>query len=162
MISLRFSPRSWYGYPVREFIQGPGETLFIPGNTAHSIMNIEDNISITENYFLIDSLDDWVHGMMTGYKLMDEDSDGKDEERFWKSMYFKQLEKGDRDSARAMISQIESMSTDNLELCEDDSDESDAEIVNITDTGDDNQNDVHKIAGDMFDLIVSSAKSWIS
>ena len=44
---------------IKEFIQGPGETIYMPGNLAHAIMNIEENISVTENYFLEDSLEDW-------------------------------------------------------------------------------------------------------
>ena len=49
---------------MTEFIQHPGETIYMPGNVAHAIMNIDDNVSVTENYFLVDSLDDWIHGMM--------------------------------------------------------------------------------------------------
>ena len=91
----------------------------MPGNLAHAILNIEENISVTENYFLIDSLEDWVHGMMAGDKLMDDESNGKDEERFWKAMYFKHLETEDRNAVRAMMDQMEQMATDNTALCED-------------------------------------------
>ena len=101
--------RKWYGYSVREFIQGPGETIYMPGNLAHAIMNIDENVSITENYFLSDCLDDWVHGMMTGEMLFDDESNGSDELKFWKQMYFKHLLKEDRKEVRAMRDQIEVM-----------------------------------------------------
>ena len=85
---MYYNPRKWYGSTVTEFVQGPGETLYLPGNLAHAVMNIEESISVTENYFLVDSLDDWVHGMMTGDKLLDDDSNGLEEEKFWREMYY--------------------------------------------------------------------------
>ena len=32
------------------------------GHLAHAVMNIDENLSVTENLFLPDSLEDWVHG----------------------------------------------------------------------------------------------------
>ena len=77
----------------------------MPSNMAHAIMNVEDNMSVTENYFLVDSLEDYIHGVMAGDILIEEDSSC--EEMFWKSLYFKQLDKEDREAARAMVSQVE-------------------------------------------------------
>ena len=77
----------------------------MPSNMAHAIMNVEDNMSVTENYFLVDSLEDYIHGVMAGDILIEEDS--ACEEMFWKSLYFKQLDKEDREAARAMVSQVE-------------------------------------------------------
>ena len=31
-------------------------------SVAHAVMNIDENLSVTENLFLPDSLEDWVHG----------------------------------------------------------------------------------------------------
>ena len=103
---------------MTEFLQGPGETIYMPGNLAHAIMNIDDNISVTENYFLVDSLDDWVHGMMTGEKLLDDDSDGQEEEKFWREMYYRGLDKDDRAEIRAMRDQVEYMVNQDLNACE--------------------------------------------
>ena len=36
--------------------------LFNAGSVGHAVMNLEDNISVTENYFLVDSLDDYIQG----------------------------------------------------------------------------------------------------
>ena len=36
--------------------------FFIAGSVGHAVMNLEDNISVTENYFLVDSLDDYIQG----------------------------------------------------------------------------------------------------
>ena len=76
MIKLFY--RKFYGSKVKEFVQGPGETIYMPvgstfppfslfrlffqGHLAHAVMNIDENLSVTENLFLTDSLEDWVHG----------------------------------------------------------------------------------------------------
>ena len=148
--------RSWYGHPVQEFIQGPGDTLYIPSNRAHAILNIEENISVTENYFLEDSLEDWVHGMMTGDTLIEDDSDGGEEERFWKAMYFKLLEKDERNIVQEMIRQVELMASENTELCEDG--EEDSEDMD-DDKSDGNDIDVQRLADNMFDLILSAIQT---
>ena len=113
---------------VREFIQGPGETLYMPGNLAHSIMNIDENVSVTENYFLHDSLMDWIHGLMIGDTLLDEDSNGTDETKFWKAMYFRYLKRGDREELRAMINQVEDMINRDGEKCIEKEEEEDEEV----------------------------------
>ena len=107
--------KKWYGNTVRELIQSPGETLYMPANMAHAIMNVEDNMSVTENYFLIDGLEDYIHGVMAGDIVIERDS--LCEEIFWKSLYFKQLGRADRQVARAMMGQVESMLNREPELC---------------------------------------------
>lgn len=122
--------RKWYGSTVTEFIQGPGETIYMPGNLAHAIMNIDENVSVTENYFLVDSLDDWVHGMMTGENLIDDESDGLEEEIFWRAMYFRHLGREDREVIRAMRDQVEYMVNYDGSACEE-SDSDDEEEDNV-------------------------------
>ena len=102
---------------MTEFVQGPGETLYLPGNLGHAVMNIEDNISVTENYFLVDSLDDWIHGMMMGEKLIADYSDELEEEIFWKEMYYRGLGRDDRAEIRAMMDQVEYMANKNNNSC---------------------------------------------
>ena len=99
----------------------------MPGNLAHAVINIDDTISVTENYFLVDSLEDWVHGIMTGKELLNgyESRPGV-EERFWKSMYFKQLNKHERTTVRTMMSQVQEVMDNNDNSCgemEEDDDE---------------------------------------
>ena len=72
---------------------------------AHAILNIEDNVSVTENYFLINSLDDMIHGMMMGENVLDLKPHQR--QRLWKCLYFKLLKKKDRVLARYIIDQIE-------------------------------------------------------
>ena len=90
----------------------------MPGNLAHAIMNIDENVSVTENYFLVDSLDDWVHGMMTGANLIDDESTGLEEEIFWRAMYFKHLGREDREEIRAMRDQVEHMVNNDGSACD--------------------------------------------
>merc|ERR1719158_2559075 len=54
--------RKFYGNKLKEFLQGPGETIYMPGHLAHAVMNIDENLSVTENLFLPDSLEDCEHG----------------------------------------------------------------------------------------------------
>ena len=92
-----------------------GETLFLPPRMAHAILNIEDNVSVTENYFLINSLEDLIHGVMMGEDALDPDN--KTNEKLWKSLYYKLMTKDDRKSSRSMVEQIELMIENNPDYC---------------------------------------------
>ena len=111
LIKKNLCIRKFYGSSVKEAIQGPGETIYIPGNVAHAVMNIDENAALTENYFLVDSLEDWIHGMMIGGEnLIDTDIEKqKEEELFWKAMYYRHLNKDDRKLVRTMRDQVEKM-----------------------------------------------------
>ena len=90
----------------------------MPGSLAHAVFNIDDNLSVTENYLLVDSIDDLVHGIMIGEEAIGKDYNKKDEERIWKSLYYQTLEQGDREALRAIRDQVEMMVKTKGDLCE--------------------------------------------
>ena len=51
---------------VREVVLGPGETLYLPTSIPHAVANLEDNISITENYLAIEGVQELVHAILAG------------------------------------------------------------------------------------------------
>ena len=48
--------KKFYGTPLWEGVQGPEEVIFLPSGLPHTILNLEDNVAITENYLLADGL----------------------------------------------------------------------------------------------------------
>ena len=106
--------RTWYGRSLITFLQRPGDTLYLPPRIAHAILNIEENISVTENYFLVDSLEDIIHGLMMGESVMQGHSH---ERRLWLSLYNSLLDRADREVARNILSQVEAFIDHNPGLC---------------------------------------------
>jgi histone arginine demethylase JMJD6 len=66
-------PRLKRDYPtldVYQFIQGPGDTVFIPGGWWHAVLNLEDSIAITQNYCSKQNFDKVWKETRTGRKKM--------------------------------------------------------------------------------------------
>jgi len=115
--------RSWYGKKPIEFIQKPGDTLYLPRTTPHSVLNLEDNISITENILTLDAVEEYltrtlVDNMGLGYA---------DEPQLYSQLYYRILDKDGRRRVRDIISQVETMIEKYPEYCpyEEDEDEYD-------------------------------------
>ena len=106
--------RTWYGRSVSQFLQRPGDTLYLPPRMAHAILNLEENISVTENYFLADSLEELIHGLMMGESVM---SGEHHEERLWRWLYYNLLDREERAVARNIIDQVQAGLELNPELC---------------------------------------------
>ena len=60
-----------------------GETLYLPPRIAHAILNLEDNVSVTENLLLETNLEDLVHGLVMGDSVLEPGN--RDNERIWRS-----------------------------------------------------------------------------
>ena len=57
-----------------EFIQNPGETLYLPSKTAHAVLNLDETIAVTENMLGVDALKDLpLHLMNNGLLLPEEE-----------------------------------------------------------------------------------------
>ena len=106
--------RRWYGRSLLTFIQRPGDTLYLPPRISHAILNLEENISVTENYFLVDSLEEIIHGLMMGESVM---SGHTHERRLWLNLYNNLLDRKDREVARSLMDQVQEGLNLNPELC---------------------------------------------
>ena len=45
-----------YGQTLVEAVQGPGEVIFLPHGLTHSVLNLHDNVALTENFLSISSI----------------------------------------------------------------------------------------------------------
>ena len=90
----------------------------MPGSLAHGVFNIDNNLSVTENFLLVDSIDDLVHGVMIGEEAIGGDYNSRDEERLWRSLYYKTLHHKDRRALKAMRDQVERMVNSSGGICE--------------------------------------------
>ena len=46
----------FYGKTFWEGVQGPNEVIYLPNGLLHTVLNLEDNVAITENYLFVDAL----------------------------------------------------------------------------------------------------------
>ena len=54
-----------YGQKLIEFVQGPGEVIFLPRGLTHAVLNIRDNVAYTENILYVHDLP----GKINNYKM---------------------------------------------------------------------------------------------
>ena len=45
-----------YGQTLIEFVQGPGEVIFLPHGLTHAVLNVHDNVAYTENFLYVSAL----------------------------------------------------------------------------------------------------------
>ena len=61
---------------MTEFIQNPGDTLYLPPNTAHAVLSLGENISITQNILGSGALKDLPLHLMRGGTALPAESTG--------------------------------------------------------------------------------------
>lgn len=44
---------TWFGKKVIETVQGPGEVIYMPHDMGHAVLNIDENVSVTENFLQV-------------------------------------------------------------------------------------------------------------
>ena len=106
---------SFYGQAVREVNLGPRETLYLPSGFPHAVFNLEDNVSVTENYLASEGVTDVLAGILAG----DDAGLGlsKGEERLWRSLYHGQLDAKGRQTAREVVNRLQLQLDLRPELC---------------------------------------------
>ena len=46
----------FYGKPLWEGIQARNEVIYLPHDMIHTVLNLEDNVAITENFLFVDAI----------------------------------------------------------------------------------------------------------
>ena len=59
-----------YGQTLVEFVQGPGEVVFLPQQLTHCVLNLQDNVAYTENYLYIGALPGKLRTCFIGFDLI--------------------------------------------------------------------------------------------
>merc|ERR1740128_1504909 len=55
--------KKFYGKRVVQFVQQPGDVLYLPNGMPHTIFNVDDNVALTENYLFDDGVTTLVRSM---------------------------------------------------------------------------------------------------
>ena len=50
-----------YGRRVMQFVQRPGEAVFLPSGMPHAVLNLRDSVAVTRNHLFVDALDSELH-----------------------------------------------------------------------------------------------------
>ena len=90
--------KTWYGQNVIEAIQKPGETIYIPHGQAHAVLNLDENLSVTENFLSLGAMDELAKFHAFDWNLFQFDSEGASE-RVWRNLMNRDLMK-DRDARK--------------------------------------------------------------
>ena len=45
-----------YGRPLIQFVQRPGEAVFLPSGMPHAVLNLRDGVAVTTNHLFVDAL----------------------------------------------------------------------------------------------------------
>ena len=97
--------RKWYGKTILETIQGPGETIYVPHNMGHAILNLDENLSLTENFLPESAL-----GELAKYVALELMPFPYDfpawAEKTWHNLYFRDLNGPRRRCIKSMRDQV--------------------------------------------------------
>ena len=44
-----------------QFVQRPGEAVFLPSGMPHAVLNLRDSVAVTRNHLFVDALDSELH-----------------------------------------------------------------------------------------------------
>ncbi len=90
------------------FIQRPGETIYIPHGMGHSVLNLDENVSITENFLPLTSVDEIAQ--FSAYKVNPFAFEAPGSaQRVFRNLVNRDLDRESRRFARAMYRQVSSV-----------------------------------------------------
>lgn len=105
-----------YGEYAKEFVQGPGDSLYLPHGMGHAILNIRDNVAVTENFLFVDALPE----LMSKIALNEIDMfRPKWEEMGFRKLYYQHASKTDRKAMRAHYDFAVEVIQENPQICKD-------------------------------------------
>ena len=113
--------RQWYGKQVQQVLQAPGDTIFVPSRSAHTVLNLDNSLAVTENIMTVESLLELPHKLLLGEALLPDMEDiatERQEERMWKCLTRGQLlDKAERQVLKSMAGQVERRMTAQPNTC---------------------------------------------
>eukprot|EP00095_Tigriopus_kingsejongensis_P005222 maker-scaffold585_size130225-snap-gene-0.20 protein:Tk05222 transcript:maker-scaffold585_size130225-snap-gene-0.20-mRNA-1 annotation:"bifunctional arginine demethylase and lysyl-hydroxylase jmjd6-like" len=100
---------TWYGKKILETVQKPGEIIYVPHGMGHAVLNIDENLSITENFLPVGAMDELAKYYVFDQNPMQYDVEHA-AERTWKNLLNRDLvDKKHRRYAKAMLQQIQGL-----------------------------------------------------
>ncbi len=96
---------SWFGRGIVETVQGPGETIYVPHGMGHSVLNLDENVSVTENFLPSTALDEMAQFFAYSMNPFHFESAGASE-RIWKNLINRDLDKNTRRYLKAVLKQV--------------------------------------------------------
>lgn len=101
----------WYGKKVQVVIQKPGDIIYVPSTMGHIVLNIDETVSVTENFLSIASIKDELALFKTiDYEIIEVDTN-EPTNLVWRNLMNRDLNefKDIRRYAREMLRQVESV-----------------------------------------------------
>ena len=98
--------KTWYGQRLIETIQKPGEIIYVPHGQGHSVLNLDENLSVTENFLAVSAMDELAKFYAYDWSPFHFDSQ-KASHRVWTNLMNRDLEdKVQKAFAREMLKQV--------------------------------------------------------
>ncbi|XP_059079459.1 uncharacterized protein LOC131877717 [Tigriopus californicus] len=100
---------TWYGKRIIETVQKPGEIIYVPHGMGHAVLNIDENLSITENFLHVGAMDELAKYYVFEQKPMQYDVENA-AKRTWMNLVNRDIkDKRHRRYAKAMLQQIKGL-----------------------------------------------------
>ncbi len=102
---------SWYGERIVETVQKPGETIYVPQGQGHAVLNLDENVSVTENFLSVSALDELAKFYAYGWNPFHYNTE-EAATRVWRNLMVRDLKHQPaelRKFARDMVKQVKTV-----------------------------------------------------